>query len=256
MDYQGLVFSYKDLVEECETLKQYAKHFLDPETTHVLEQAKSRLQNHQQKTAAGVSLGWAISPEDPLRTKWSVGKSQPGGNSAHKVRAEFSFIWNIRPLDDAEWPNKKHFVLDGKASTVVRVMEELQNPLREECIAIWKVEVGDQNSPGTHFHVQLNDFAKSPFPKSFDVPRLPALAMSPLLAVEFAIGELFQDEWRKYAFVNGAAARTWRRIHGPRLARFLKWQADRAAEDIEGSPWMAIKIAKPRRDLLVKDVGA
>jgi hypothetical protein len=118
---------------------------------------------------------------------------------------------------------------------------------------MWTADIGDHQSPGTHFHFQLNGFDKPPFPKTLDVPRLPALAMSPFFALEFAIGELFQDRWERHASAESKDAQTWRNIHLPRLRRFFAWQAGRLPDGLVGSPLMALKLAKPKPYMLVKD---
>lgn len=41
-----------------------------------------------------------------------------------------------------------------------------------------------------------------PFPKSLDIPRLPAPLMSPFLVVDLALGELFQDRWKTHSLAE------------------------------------------------------
>lgn len=245
---RGLIFPFKELIDECEVMKTYAKSVLDGTTIVMLDEAKGNLENIQTRGPTTKTTPWQIPVARPVRTIWSERESKPSNKSQHKVRGVFSFIWEIRPLDETTWKGRKHFVLEGKASTVIHFMEEVDGA--ERCLARWAVEIGDHQSPGTHFHFQLNGFDEAPFPKSLDVPRLPALVMSPFLAMELAIGELFQDRWKKHAFAATNETRRWRNIHGPRFERFFRWQAERVA-NTTASPWMALKIAKPGRDMLV-----
>jgi len=246
---QGLVFPFNELLHECEVIRSYARSFLDKTTLPVLDEAKSTLQNIQSRGPSDRTTPWEVREDRPLRTILSDRESQPNGRARHRIRGTVSFIWDIRPLDEGAWKGRRYFALDGKASTVIRLTEDVDGS--NECIARWSIEVGDHQSPGTHFHSHVGGFERSPFPKSLDVPRLPALAMTPFLAIEFVIGELFQDRWRRHALADSKETRRWRNIHGPRLARFFEWQMRVASgAGIVGSPWMTLKTAKPNPDLL------
>ena len=251
---RGLIFPFNEVIRECELMKTYAKHVLDRLTLGILDETKGTLENIQSRGPTDKTSRWEIREARPLRTIVSAGESQPDAKCKHHVWALFSFVWEIRPLDEGEWKGRKHFLLDGKASTLISVMERHEET--ERCVARWTVDVGDHQSPGTHFHVQLNHFNEPPFPTTFDVPRLPALAMSPFLAMESAISELFQDRWKKHSIADNKDTRTWRAIHRPRLERFLHWQASRIHPKIVGSPWTALKTARPAPDMLVAEVKA
>ena len=49
-----------------------------------------------------------------------------------------------------------------------------------------------------------------------------------------------------YAATEGKDTNWWRSIHQDRLLRFLRWQTE-CVKDCIGSPWMALKLAKPRQ---------
>lgn len=246
----GLVFPFKGLIDECEAIKAYAADFLDKATLGVLAEAKGTLENIQVAKHTNL-VKWQIPAARPLRTIWSAGESQPGGKSKHKVRAEFSFVWQIRRLDEGQWRNSKYLLLDGLASTVTTLVAEIDD--EEQRIARWTTEAGDHASPGTHFHFQVNrpDSEELPFPKSLDVPRLPAPLMSPFLVVDLALGEIFQDRWKRHSLTENKESKWWRGIHQDRVLRFLKWQT-KCVQGCAGSPWMALKMAKPPRELLVE----
>lgn len=246
----GLIFSFKELIDECEAIKAYAADFLDKTTLGVLAEAKGTLENIQVAKHTKF-VKWQIPLDRPLRTVWSAGESQCDSKSKHKVRAEFSFVWQIRKLDEGKWRNSKYFLLDGIASTVTALVAEIDDEQR--VIARWTTEVGDHASPGTHFHFQVNrpDSEELPFPKSLDVPRLPAPLMSPFLVIDLALGEIFQDRWKKHSLTENRDSKWWRGIHQDRVLHFLKWQT-KCVQDFAGSPWMALKVAKPPRELLVE----
>ncbi len=238
MEQRGLTFRFKDFIDECEALKAYASEVLDGQTTWVLKQAGKDLESIQSQKSTDRTFRWSISKENPLCTNWSDGESKPGNKSAHKIRAKLSFVWEIRPLKESKGKTPKHFALDGLASTLITLVEEGGTPLSQ-----WTVDVGDDQSPGTHFHFQFGGF--------LDVPRLPAPVMSPLLAMEFVIGELFQDRWKELAAAESTYSYRWRSLHKERLRRFFEWQRKCVEDCFLGSPWMALKLAKPKSDLFV-----
>lgn len=245
-----MIFPFKALIDECEALKAYASDVLDKKSLSALSEAKSALENVQVSRTTG-TVRWGIPREQPLCTVWSDGECQPGNRSKYRLRAKFSFVWEIRRLDEDKWVRGKYFLLDGLASTITTLVEEEDGA--ERCLASWAVEVGDHASPGTHFHFQVkgSDTEEAPFPKSLDIPRLPAPLMSPFLAIDLALGELFQDRWKRYAVTEGKETNWWRSIHQDRLLRFFGWQTE-CVKNCIGSPWMALKLAKPRRELLVE----
>lgn len=249
MNTRGLILPFKGFIEECEALKAYAGDVLDKKTLDVLAQAKSTLESIQVGKSTK-PVRWCIPESRPLYTIWSVGESQPNRKSQYKIRAKFSFVWEIRKLDEGDWKNGKYFLLDGLASTVTTIVDEVNGV--ERVLSRWAIEVGDHASPGTHFHFQVkgSDDDSLPFPKSLDIPRLPAPIMSPFLAIDFALGELFQDRWRRHALAENKNTKWWRGIHQERLIQFFKWQT-KCVQDSAGSPWMALKLAKPPRELLV-----
>lgn len=238
MENRGLIFPFKEFIDECETLKAYASEVLDEQTTWVLKQARENLESIQSQGSTGRTSRWSISEQYPLCTSWSEGESQPDNNSAHKVRAKLSFVWEIRPLQGKRGKTPKYFLLDGLASTRITLVEASDQPLAQ-----WTVDVGDDRSPGTHFHFQLGG--------CLDVPRLPAPVMSPFLAMEFVIGELFQDRWKKLAAAESPHTHRWRNLQKERLQRFFEWQRKCVQDCLLGSPWMALKHAKPESTLFV-----
>lgn len=248
MTYEGLIFSFNDLLLECETLKDYAKDVLDRRNITILRDIKSNLEDIKKNRPVDKLTKWQIPEDRPLLTIWSENESQPGNKSAHTLRGEFSFVWEIRPLNEAKLGSRTHFLLNGKASTLIQITNK-----DGECLARWTVDIGDGASPGAHCHFQLGGFNQPPFPKSLDIPRLPAFLMSPFQAIEIAIGELFQDRWKLLAksLNPSAAAQRWRAIQRRRFESFLRWQLGCLKDDRYCSPWMDLKLEKPPLRLLI-----
>lgn len=136
----------------------------------------------------------------------------------------------------------------GQASTVVRLYEgDPGNPVKE--LAMWRMEIGDDASPGCHFHVHaLGDRPDPPFPHSLPIPRLPGLLVSPMAVFEFVLAELFQNRWRKHAARETADLLRWQSVQRVRLRNVLMWQADQL-KTLTGSPWTALKSQKPPANL-------
>src|SRR5687768_12554350 len=112
--YNGLVFSYKSLIDECEVLKVYASEVLDKKTIGAIDEAKGALQNVRARADSNRSVMWSINENSPLATI-ATKESNPKGVCVHKARGLCSFVWEIRHLNEGAWKNGKHFLLNGLA---------------------------------------------------------------------------------------------------------------------------------------------
>lgn len=116
---------------------------------------------------------------------------------------------------------------------------------------MWRIELGAPDSPGCYFHVQiLGDRSDPPFPRSIPIPRLPGPFITPMAAVEFVLGELFQDDWRRKTVGARNHHNDWWAIQHQRWSNLLKWQKD-VLEQRGSSPWMNLKAAKPPPELFL-----
>jgi hypothetical protein len=79
------------------------------------------------------------------------------------------------------------------------------------------------------------------------VPRIPTLFVTPMAALEFLLGELFQDRWAEHVSADRDDVRHWRSTQEDTLIRVLEWKAQKIRTGI-GSPWIALKRAKPEED--------
>ncbi len=256
MNTSALKFSFKEVVDECEAFKSYAREFLDLATISSIDEARASLLSIQKRKRNG-STRWEIPEAQPVRTRWSEGEWQQGGALTRRIRAEFSFVWEVTPIVIRKSIPCREFQLGGLASTVVTLVNEIDGETFD--LARWAVEIGDDQSPGTHFHVQVKGPCASCacerpfFPGWLDIPRLPALLMSPFLVIEYALGELFQGKWTGHAMSETSHASRWRSIHEDRLKRFFHWQL-RCIGNGSGSPLMKLKTTKPDADLLTSKV--
>ena len=237
----GLRFSFKDLFHEIECLQRIAGDYIDPRSANALPTLKRTLESIQEYGSHKKIVPWELRPELAMRTIVSYGGYAPDEQGQHNVFGEMSFIWDIAP-EESKGP-VSFFRLDGRASIVLSIHEQpAAGPSTE--LARWRVEVGDHKSPGAHFHIQVG-YEKPPFPKSLDVPRLPAYPLTPPLAFEALLAELFQDRWRREADGDTQMFRTWNAVHRRRLQAFFRWQQRALAEQTLGTPWSVLKRLKP-----------
>ena len=239
----GLQFRSQELVQEVNALKGIAGRFLDGADSWVLDQMACGLK----RIAGGRANGPQPLELEPLRTKVSRSYERGSRAGGTKIYARMKGKWELRPLQRKKnQPKVVEFA--GKASTVVEMWTE-GDRWNEDCsnrLAKWRVELGARDSPGCYFHVQvLGDRNEPPFPKSIPIPRLPSLFATPMAAVEFVLGELFQDEWARETSRDLDPQRRWRSLQQDRLCRLLEWQQD-LVRQADLSPWMALKDAKPK----------
>ena len=239
----GLRFLHTELLRETTVLRTMAKSFLEPTTIWVLDNFRSGLE----------SIGSAQERDQPLelrclRTKpskdYEAGRRQGGQD----VYAVISGIWKLRPLGSSG--PKQEIEFCGIASTKIELYASDEPSTR---LAMWRLELGADDAPGCYVHAQiLGDSNDPPFPKSVPIPRLPSIFVTPMSAVEFVLGELFQDKWAKETAGNTDAASFWRARQQQRLQSLFSWYQD-CLKKAGSSPWMALKEAKPEGGMFLLD---
>ena len=231
----GFRFPFSELVRETKALKAVGRRFLDPSTTWVLERFLEDLNSIGSASGERVqTLQLQCLNTQPSRD-YEAGDRRGGQD----VYAVISGIWELRTLG-ASSARPQEIEFCGIASTRI----ELYAP-NDLLLGMWRLELGAEDSPGCYVHVQiLGDSSEPPFPKSLPIPRLPSIFVTPMSAVEFVLGELYQDEWaREIAGSNGNAT-FWRTLQQRRLQSLFSWY-QRHIENPKSSPWMALKAAKP-----------
>ena len=132
-----------------------------------------------------------------------------------------------------------------------------------ERLTRWRIELGVDDSPGCFFHTHiLVEGDETRFPKAIPIPRLPSPFVTPMAAVEFALGELFQDKWQERARQARDPQRRWRSIQQQRWSNLLTWQDHLITRHAsspwvesfpseQSSPWVDLKHATPPDDLFL-----
>ena len=243
----GLQFSYRELMRETEALRGIAAAILMSDGP--LRDFARNLERIGQRSAERDCRLELL----PLRTQPTRGYEPARRVGGQKVYARVRGVWQVRPVGRKRPGRRIAFV--GSASAVVELWPA-DCLYREKCersqrIAMWRIELGAHDSPGCYFHVQiLGDGCEAPFPNSIPIPRLPSPFVTPMAAVEYVLGELFQDDWKRKTTGARNHHRDWRAIQRQRCLSLMKWQRE-ALDEGESSPWMNLKAAKPPDDLFV-----
>ena len=243
----NLLFRPDDLMSEIEALRQLCEGFLAPGSFQLQELAGD-IRGLKERKSGGLTL--EIPKDRPLLTKPSEGQFEPAHRSSgRRVVAKITGVWDVEivktKVKNPTRPNKKpkEVLLLGftdRASTVIHVVDEGGT----DAIACWKMELGANDSPGCFFHT----FASGD--PNFPVPRHPNLFPTPMSAIGFVLGELFQDAWEHEVSKAADPPQRWRSIQSQRLQALFSWQM-KLAEAATASPWYAIKAAKPAPDMFV-----
>lgn len=248
-DGTGVRFLSKELIDETDALMHMAKGLLAPDAEQILAGLKSEMRNVSEMPD-GTAHTIGMRPLCTRPTRDYEAGSRSGGK---EIYAKITGTWEVRPLDSRRPKTKLAFT--GKASTVVELWPKPCMWREGHCsasrLAMWRIELGAHDSPGCYFHVQvLGDRDDPPFPKSIPVPRLPSPFVTPMAAVEFVLGELFQDRWERRAGESHPHHKRWRAIQHQRWLSLLDWQK-KVLDKPGSSPWMKLKAAKPPADLLL-----
>ena len=246
MSMAGFRFLFADLQQEIIALKKMAESFFDSQTSFALEGFLTDLKsigNQQGETAHTLNL-------QPLRTIPSEGEYEAGyRKGGRNIYAVISGTWELRPLGRRPAP-KREIEFCGNASTKIELYA-VDEP--ETRLAMWRMELGAEDSPGCYVHAQiLGDSNNPPFPKSVPIPRLPSIFVTPMSAVEFVLGELFQDKWKQRTFRNTGDTYKWNRLQGQWLQSLFSWYQNELRNSYSSSsPWMTLKTAKPDGTLFI-----
>ena len=162
---------------------------------------------------------WQIPREQPIETI-------PATCEAGELIGQFSFKWEVAAVP------RSRFRLTGISSTRLEILEsQSKRPL-----IAWNNDIGNSGSPGSRFHVQmlLNG-------NSMDVPRLPSVLLTPADCLDFLLGELFQESWKRHQYERRSDTAAWREGVRKRIVHFLKKKAERADTRGDITPWMNLK---------------
>ena len=247
-----LIFRYSQVESELESAAVSLKDFLDRTAPDLLRRLREDLRQHR-SSRSGRQISWSTK-DSPISTIPSKGEYERGKKQRGKLLfGKVSFIWHIRSLwtqnADPKKCDPRFFCLDGNAS--VRVM--LHEHPSEDSVAAWDFDVAKHDAPGCFFHAQVPDKMyqnKGLF--MYPIPRLPVFIYTPMDALDFLLGELFQERWPAHVTEKRQAFDTQRSNQSRRFRQTLKWLLDIMGESGGGSVWSYMKGQKPEVDLLLE----
>lgn len=235
---EGLRFSTADLIAETDCIRMMGSQFIESRSQWALSQYKER-----------ISAVASAKPNATRRVELDQVQTRCADIRGRSVYARIRGNWELTPLSERSKKTSKsrQIAFSGIASTRI----ELFRVGSEERAAMWRIEIGNDRSPGCYFHVQvLGDSDDGPFPKTIEIPRLPSFFVTPMSAIDYTLGELFGREWALEAATNGNYGSQWCKLQRRFLRSQIKWY-DEIIRQSEGPAWMSIKTAIPRPDLFV-----
>lgn len=249
-----LEYFFSDFERELTAIKQIAAEYIRHDSGHVIPQLMQSLKNIANSDDRR-SYQWDIPPSSPLRTRSSHGQYEPDSEGGRSVFGEVTSTWDIRTIREggARHGPARKLALVGNGSTRIRIIGELADGELEQ-IAMWRMEIGGVGAPGACFHVQvLGEDEHPPFPKDLPIPRLPTIMFTPMLAFDFLLGELFQEEWTEHVSraTDRGALEIWRGIQTQRLKSLLAWQLE-SLDNVAAVPWTWMKMLEPPADLFTR----
>lgn len=241
----GLLFRFADLVKETDSLKNIAEPFLLPGAKVTLDHFNRDLCSIS-RARKDVERRLTL---QPLWTNPSKKYEANGREGGQEVYAVISGVWDLKPLGRKSQSREVEFC--GIASTKIELYSPEHPGTR---LAMWRLELGAEEAPGCYVHAQiLGDTNDLPFPKWVPIPRLPSFFVTPMSAVEFALGELFQDEWAKETAANDHWPQYWRARQRKMLLSLFTWYRNCLEAKHNNSPWLALKKAKPNGELFLEE---
>jgi hypothetical protein len=241
-----IVLAFKAVYDELRFFRQLVEAKLSPESVNIFEQLDAALL----QIAAGdtTSRIWCTPTSRELETTTNDGRHQrEHAGHGRSLNGALSFKWEVAPLGNAtpRAPLNRYFALRN-SSIVVRLVDAAWGE-----VVRWRFDIGAHDSPGCHFHVQFTegDEDRRELLRDLDVPRFPTPIFMPTDAIEFLLGELWQEEWARAAASGSNEMNAWRRYPRSRLRNLLKWQLW-TVQKATGSPWAQLKSAKPDANLL------
>ena len=248
-DSVGLEFSFKEFADEVQVMRDLAEDLLTQEAILALKTFETdirQLASLPTDSAFPLELA-AFNGRSVVRTRLSKGEYERGKRKGEmEVFAELSCSWRVMPVGSRKQKRRRpRFRLAGLASTAVSIWSQ-----SGERLLSWHVDIASSDSPGCHFHIQVT---KSDEKSRLPVPRFPSVLVTPMAALDFVLGELFQDDWLKLTSRTDANALRWRRIQQVRWEQILGWYLQHVKDRKDTcSPWLGIKNRQPPNDLFLE----
>ena len=249
-----LQFYVSDLVAEVSLMEKLASKFLEKEAVGVLAGVKDQVEILKACTQQ-ITVG--VDENRPIRTRACEGGYERNkGGQCKGLYGEILFKWELQPKGNPIKKKGGERVVEvaGIASSVARL--NVDRGGYKTILASWRMEFGDPISPGSFFHVQIPDtltpvtagedtLPQEKWPRWLPVPRIPIPPITPMLALEFTLGEIFRDEWRSHLKSGVHEVSSWRSLQTKRYSRYFEWQRTNVEASGLGSPLVSVIDAKP-----------
>lgn len=264
----GLRFRIREFRDELSTLQEIGATFFAPGADGAFRKLETQVDALWNYPDGGTAT-LEIDSTTPLRTRASEGRYEhQGGGTFKSLHATFTSVWRVRVGGQ---PSKKAsgnrwFEISGEASTATELwVDTAEAPDRFAmdvvspcCVASWRLEVGNMSgagkaSPGPLFHAQVprrSTGEEDPlevtelWPHWLSVPRFHAFPFTPMLAIEFGLAEVFQEEWAEHVRSmgsHGTMVKHWANVHRARLSAFFDWQKAAIGRSDAGTPLVGLK---------------
>jgi hypothetical protein len=244
--YVAPKLSFERVAEQLKGIAELAGNLLESGSIQIVAEACDDLLA-MKDSRTKMRGRWEIDRLRPIATR-AGGDYQTDGKGGLLAQAAISFVWEIAKVERC----RDAFMIEGLCSTEVTIRDTSKRLGGVVSTPIcWTFEMGDINSPGCHFHAQINwksalrdlagedDMCGWP---SLDVPRLPTFLLTPGDCLDFVLGEMFQDEWpRRYESAGMDRIGRWVGDARARTTQILEMCLKAATDGRFTSPWLAIK---------------
>lgn len=252
-----LRFRFDEILDEIGGFMVTSTPYFTKIGTNVLSQLRESLQSVRASNP-GELQWWGIKDKLPLETIPSVGQYERSRTTTDIIFARITSKWGVTVVPQGHGVRPKElFEICSSASVVVEVLDSknLNEHGKPNLIWCWRFEVGDPAHPGCFFHTQLGSNVQpvASGTQDISIPRLPALAITPISAADFVLGELFQTEWAETAGRDTEDVNRWSKVHTKILSTLLEWKLNRVKQrGAIGSPWLWLKNHRPLSDMFAK----
>lgn len=243
-NYAAPRLSFEGVCEQLEGIVRLGSAHFELDAESIVTQACEELRAIRDGADKGV-IRWSVAEDRPIRTKPS-NSYQPGDKGGLSTQATLSFVWEIQKT-----AKRDEFTIVGLCSTRVTLVDISKKLSGLETPVAWTFEMGSDDSPGCHFHTQIDwrtpigmvcsdeDMRNWP---SLDVPRLPSFLITPGDCLDYVLGELFQERWpQTYEETDPAHIGRWLSSSRRRITSILRNSLQAAENSTRTSPWIAIK---------------
>lgn len=242
-----VVLRFKEISDELRIFKDVVNEKITPISLNRID-ILLRSMDQLAKAAPGQSLVWSTEG-GAIETIPNEGNHQVGRcGHGRSLSGKLEFKWMIEPcgLPNRRQPLARPFAL--RNSSIRIAFRDLSLGISVAC---WDFDIGDHQSPGCHVHAKFAPIQQEERAalSDVDVPRLPSIILTPMDAIDFMVGELWQEEWLRISAGTSVELKAWRQYPKRRLLKLLEWYLGEV-RDAQGAPWNHLKRAKPDRFLL------